>query len=72
MFNRKLLFILLVFIIIYCNIDTKQDTYNEGFVSTKNNYKARYRRIKRGAVSNIRKTFNKYTGGVYNFFVRKK
>lgn len=72
MLNRKILFILLVCIIVYCIINKKNDTYAEGFVSTKNNYKAYYRRNKREILNNARKTFNKYTSGVYYFFVTKK
>lgn len=72
MLNHKIFLILLVMIIIYCIINNKNDTYEEGFISTKNNYKAFYRRNKRKFMSNARNTFNKYTSGVYNFFVRKK
>jgi len=70
--NTKRILLCALFVIIIINLSSKSEPNIEGFVSTKDNYTAMYRRNKRKLFTNINSTFNRYTSGVYNFFTSKK
>lgn len=70
--NTKRILLCTLFVIIIINLSSKSEPNIEGFVSTKDNYTAMYRRNKRKLFTNINSTFNRYTSGVYNFFTSKK